>query len=282
MRSVPLTIGAIVFALVCWLAPAAYAADAEMDARIARLSALLRNDSSFKVRAYAARQLGALSAIGGKRDPRAIAALHDGLRDEDAVVRAVAADALGKHDAAEALQMLEKLAKADENELVRRAAASTIARLRQVGSPRDTALDARPPKDETSTPRSRRPHRVELGTVELEGAAVLATAVTDAIEALLEPHRPAMFPRESPDVRLELRVTRVAAKSPVSGGVGLAFEAHCVLVDLPGAQLRRASNATATAHTTKRSSGAIASLEKELALKAATRAVTEALAMLDE
>lgn len=272
MGRVPFTICAIVLAIVCAGAPAAYAADAEMDARIARLSALLRNDSSFKVRAYAARQLGALSAIGGKKDPRAIAALNDGLRDEDPVVRAVAADALGKHDAADALQMLEKLAKADENELVRRAAASTIARLRQIASPRD----------ETSAPRPRRVHRVELGTVELEGTAFLVAAVTDAIEALIEPHRPAMFPRESPDVRLEVRVTRVQAKPPPAGGVGLAFEAHCVLVDLPGAQLRRASNATASAHTTKRGSSAIASLEKELALKAATRAVTEALAMLDE
>lgn len=248
----------------------AYAADAEMEARISRLASLLRTDSSFKVRAYAARQLGLISGLGAKHDPRVIAALVDGLSDRDPVVRALAADSIGRHDAAELMQSLEKLARTDENDLVRQATSSAIARLRHVVV-----------ADQREAPRAKRLQRVELGRVQLDGGAPLQQAITDAIEELIEPHRPAMFPREDPDVRLELVITRAPSKLDAQG-VGLAFEAHCVLVELPGARLRRASNATASAHTTKRGSSAIASLEKELALKAATRAVTEALAMLDE
>src|SRR5689334_4144824 len=106
----------IVFSIVSMCVDTyAYAADAEMDARITRLASLLRTDSSFKVRAYAARQLGALSSLGAKHDARVIAALIDGLSDRDPVVRALAADSIGRHDASELLQSLEKLGRSDEN-----------------------------------------------------------------------------------------------------------------------------------------------------------------------
>src|SRR5688572_16893558 len=261
----PLSFTAAV-AIVCLAAPTAFAADAESEARISRLTSLLRQDASFKVRAYAARQLGALAGLGAYHHVRIVASLKDALTDDDPVVRAVAADSLARHGAVEALPELERMSRTEEVEVAQKASAAAAARLRNVASPEPV--------------RHKKAQRVELGRVELEGGAPLTQVITDVIEELIEPHRPAMFPRESPDVRLEVLVKRVSPKLD-SRGVGLAYEARVVMLQLPGAQLRRASNATATAHTTKRGSGALNALEKELAVKAATRAVTEALAMLD-
>jgi hypothetical protein len=255
----------IVFACLAITRISAHAADADTEARISRLAALLATDASFKVRAYAARQLGTFASIGAKKHPEITRALSAALRDTDPIVRAIAADALGKHEATSAIKDLEKLARTDESDVVRRSSAEALKRLQQ-----NTEVV---PVVETSMPRMRRAQRVELGRVELDAGSPLLGAITDAVEALIEPHRPAMFPRESPDVRFEVVVKRVAP---------LVFEARVLVMQLPGAHLRQASNAKASAKTTSRSARAISKIERELALTATTRAVTEALAMLDD
>lgn len=208
-----------------------------------------------------------MSGLGAKQHPAVVRALLSALRDTDPIVRAIAADALGKHDATDSIADLERLAAGDTSEIVRRSSSEALARLRHTVA----ALDVKPARVETSAPRSRPPQRVELGRVDA-GSAVLG-AITDAVEALIEPHRPAMFPRELPNVRLEVMVKRVAP---------LVFEARVLVMQLPEAHLRQTSNAKASAQTTKRGARAMMQLERELAVTAATRAVTEALAMLEE
>ncbi len=112
-------------------------------------------------------------------------------------------------------------------------------------------------------------------------APALLDAIKDAIDDLIEPRRPALWPREDPDVRIDITLVRSEDSSPRVHNI--RYEARVVVVELPGANLRHASNATATVHAKGRpQESQLKRLEKELALKATTRAVSEALALLDK
>jgi hypothetical protein len=65
------------------------------------------------------------------------------------------------------------------------------------------------------------------------------------------------------------------------GALDIRYDAHVVVIELAGRHLRHASNATATVHVTSRSPQQLRAIEKKTALKATTRAVSDALTLLD-
>lgn len=103
---------------------------------------MLRNGSSFRVRA------GAAVTLGRSADPRHAIALEQALHDQNAAVRAAAAHALGDVGATRSLSALQ-LAANDPNQLVSEQARGSIASIR-LRRPPTRALAAK----ETSVPRS--------------------------------------------------------------------------------------------------------------------------------
>jgi HEAT repeat protein len=260
-------IAALVFSLVG--APVARASDPPHDARLAKLCDLLAHDTSFKVRASAAQRLGNLT-LGSADDERAAArALIEALSDRNEIVRGVAAHAIGQRNVKDARVWLVQLRDHDDNDFVRQSANAAIKTLAGEIAPA--------PKISR-----KKPQKVELGRVNVaHGSPGILDAIKDAIDDLIEPHRPALWPREDADVRID--VTIVRSEDSSSREHNIRYEARVILVQLPGANLRHASNATATVRA--RGANAVQqlkALEKEVALKATTRAVSEALAMLDK
>jgi hypothetical protein len=262
-------------------------------AQVRDLSATLARDPSFKVRASAARKLGDLAESGLRKDPAVITALRAALADRDHIVRAMAVLALKKHAAA--VPDLERLAETDPSPFVRESATKAVQEInagqatRALAGNRDRLGD----RGATSTKRAAtkdntRPQRVELGRVELASktrgterpkpmsASGLLTAITDTIEELIEPRKPAMFPREDPDVRIDVTVYRVDEPSK-----RICYEARVTVVQLPGSNLRHASNARAMTDSSPRSAKAQRDLEQQVALQATKRAVSDVLALLD-
>lgn len=250
---------------------------------IQHLSRLARSDPSFKVRASAARRLGDLSERGAKNHPTVLLALSEALSDKDPIVRAVAAHALAAHGSPSMLAHLDRVRDRDTSELVRSAASKAAETIRA------THREAPDRAEKTR----RHVHRVELGRVLFApGAPVsprsrpdtspdLLEAIRSTVDDLLEPHRPAIFPREEAEVRLDLTVYRIEERNRARSR-SISYEARVLLIQLPGSNLRHASNAKATTRTSNRSEREIRAIERDLALKATTRAVTEALAMLEK
>jgi HEAT repeat protein len=238
-----------------------------IERQIARLTALLRKDSSSKVRAYAAKQLGAISALGAQGNPEAISALLAALEDREPTVRSVAAGSLGKHKDHESLGRLTRLS-ADRDRLVRDSATRAIQEIR--GAP------------PTSAPHDPRLKKIELGKVSFDVAGgrtdhALGGAVEEVVQDLLEPHRPL---RDNAELRLEVVVRRVQA-STRGPRIDVTFEARVLLLELPRKALRHAARATAKMQLGRVDPGYARELEQELAVAATMRAVTEALALLD-
>ena len=260
-------------------------------AQVRDLSATLARDRSFKVRASAARKLGDLAESGLRKDPAIITALRAALADRDHIVRAMAVLALKKHAAG--VSDLERLAESDPSAFVREAATKAVQEINTAQQNRGLAgnRDRLGDRGARSTPRGatkERPQRVELGRVELASktkgterpkplsTSGLLTAITSTIEDLIEPRKPAMFPREDPDVRIDVTVYRVDEPSK-----RICYEARVTVVQLPGSNLRHASNARATTDSSPRSAKAQRDLEQQVALQATKRAVSDVLALLD-
>jgi hypothetical protein len=271
----------------------ARAGDADHDRRIDELCTLLKDDPSFKVRASAARQLGNVTQLSSQDERLATNALRKALFDDAVVVRGFAAHAIGQRGARELIGELQALRLRDDNEFVRTAASNAIDTLksgsRSMSGRRGTSAGSAElsPADRAS----RKKQKVELGQVRFaagpstrwgylnQPGGVLIDAVKNAIEDLIEPRRPAMWPREDPDVRLDVYVVR---SEDSTSAKRISYEARVTVVALPGANLRHASNARATINMTHNAQLKIHEIEKDLALKATTRAVSEALALLDK
>jgi len=244
-----------------------------MDRQTRELTKLLRSGKSFKIRTYAAQKLGKLALQGKRGQPQVIRSLRKGLSDDHALVRGAAARGLGRHRARSALSELSFLAKRDGNRFVRQKAATAIKNIRK-------SMAA---QSEFATRRKNtkgRPMTVEIGKVELgrsTGLSVhnkrrLAQRVKDSAEDQIEPHKPAIFPREKADYRISMHIQRR------SGGRSseVSYEAKVVLTQLPSGNLRHASSAVATAKVRRKT----ASAEEKVALKASGRAISDALDML--
>lgn len=261
------TLGALLSLGFASFAPS-LASAADPEDRLQRLARILADDSSFKIRALAAQRLGATLQPGRHANAAAVRALTEGLEDDHAVVRGVCAQALGGHEDRRTLARLERIATDDTVRTVRVAAKKSADRIRQ-------RLDAK-----RAIVRGHERVTIELGRVVLEREGdteqpeVLARAIRNAIEDRIEPHRPAMMPRESPDIRIDVVVARVTS---APGEREIRFEARVVLIELPGSNLRHASLATASMKATRRRGKKRAELEERLALQAVNRAVDEAL-----
>jgi hypothetical protein len=253
------------------LTPEEIASASELDSRIEKFCLLLKKDPSFKIRALSAKKLSGLANEGAASDPRVIDALTSCLADDNALVRGICIKGLVKHRAHGAVGRLTYLARFDSEDAVKNAAEDAIAELKRQASLRPRAPDHRPRKDGPVT--------VSIGRVEVEPAPGLSTQVAtllqqivrDSIEDQIEPHKPAIFPREDPDLRLDVTIA-----CRVAEGQNLQVEVRVVLVEIPGAHLRHASRAMARTNAKKRSK----QLERDLAIKAASRAVSDALALV--
>jgi HEAT repeat protein len=249
--------------------PAALAVPS-LDGRIEKYARLLASDASFKIRAVAAQKLTTLADEDGLGDPRIVAALTHGLTDDSAIVRGVCVKGLAKHHALGAIGRLTYLAKFDPDDSVQMAAEDSIEAIKRMASVR-----AKPPEHR---PRKSGPITVEIGRVDVEPSPGLTTQVADslrstvrdAVEDQIEPHKPAIFPREDPDLRMDVTVARSRH------GNDIQVEVRVTLVQLPDANLRHASRALARTKT----KSAPTSLDRKLALEAVTRAVSDALAMV--
>ncbi len=234
--------------------------------RAERLARILRDDSSFKIRALAAKRLGALLERDRHPNKTAVRALVDGLADDNEFVRGVCAHALAGHVDRGTKSRLERVATDDSSRAVRVAARKSADRIGK-------HLELR-----RSIAREGRRVKIELGRVELardpSTNADLVHAIRNAIEDRIEPHRPAIMPRESANVRIDVIVARVTSEP---GAAQIGFEARVVLIELPGANLRHASIATASTKGSRRRGKKREELEQRLALQAVNRAVDEAL-----
>ncbi len=242
------------------------------DTRIDRFCRLLRTDHSFKIRALSAKKLGELDDASAQGLPKIVAALTDGLVDDNALVRGLCIKGLVRHRALGAVGRLTYLARFDPEDAVKNAAEDAIAELK-----RQASLH---PRDPEHRPRKHGPVTLSIGSVQVEPtpelsrhvADLLKAIVRDAVEDQIEPHKPAIFPREDPDLRLDVTIA-----CSITSEQNLQVEVRVVLVQLPDAHLRHASRAMArTKHDKRRSN----ELERQLALKAASRAVSDALALV--
>lgn len=249
-------------------------ADTILDSRIQKYGRLVRTDRSFKIRALAARKLSALADQGVRGDPRIIGTLTAGLQDENALVRGMCIKGLTKHRAHGAAGRLTYLARFDPEDAVKNAAADAIEILKRHARVR--------PKRPTHRPSNAGPITVSLGRVVVEDAPdltgpnknVLRQTVRDAVEHQIQPHKPAIFPGQDSDLRLDVTVSRRVAE----GTGDIQVEVRVVLVQMPEKHLRHTSRALArTKAKQKRPSS---SLETQLALKALSRAVSDALALV--
>lgn len=242
-------------------------AGSDLRARIDKLARIVQTDSSFKLRALAARRLGAIASTGGRRDPTVVRALVVCLEDRNEVVRAVCAQSLGEHGDPGSQSALVRASRTDDSKLVRSAALKATSKI-EAASVRLVA-----------TRRTRRLTvklgRIEVGVPRAEGNDLLQRIRT-AIEDRIEPHRPAVMPRENPDLRIDVVVQRL----PTSAGPNIGFEARALLVELPGSNLRHASQATATTKNQRKSRRKMAALEERVALEAVNRAVDDVLVSL--
>jgi hypothetical protein len=237
-------------------------------ARVQQLDRRLRTDPAFKIRVLAARKLGDLRPGTGPDQAQAGEALRYGLGDPHPMVRAMAARSLARLRVEAARPELLRLAAHDPAAAVRREAQRAAAALVD-RAPRPAAAPTRPP-------------RIALGTVsvrpdphlEQDRQAALTARISDAVEDRLDPHRPALFPRESADYRLDVVVTRQAGGP---GGGEVAFEVRVVLVSMPQAHLRHSARAVARGHAERARRARRAVLEEEVALSAVAAAVDEAV-----
>jgi hypothetical protein len=250
----------------------AFASSPDHASRIESFSRLLRNDPAFKIRALAAKKLSGLADEGARSDPRIIDALTACLTDDNAVVRGLCIKGLVKHRSHASVGKLTYLARFDPEDAVKNAAEDGIAELK-----RQASLHPREPEHR---PRKAGPLTLSIGKVEIDPSPGLSTQVAsllkqivrDSIEDQIEPHKPAIFPREDPDLRLD-----VAIGCHLTDGQNLQVEVRVTLVEIPGAHLRHASRAMARTKNTKTRSK---DLERQLAVKAASRAVSDALALV--
>ena len=244
----------------------------DLGSRIESFSRLLRNDPSFKIRALSAKKLATLADQGARSDPRIIGALTSCLTDDNAVVRGLCIKGLVKHRSHASVGKLTYLARFDPEDAVKNAAEDAIAELKRQASLR--------PREPQHRPRKTGPLTLSVGKVEVEQTPGLSTQVADllrqivrdSIEDQIEPHKPAIFPREDPDLRLD-----VAIACHLTDGQNLQVEVRVTLVEIPGAHLRHASRAMARTKNAKKRSK---DLERQLAVKAASRAVSDALALV--
>lgn len=246
----------------------------KLDRRIAKFAHLVKEDRSFKIRALAAKKLGELAQAGARGDRRIVSALIACLEDDNGIVRGMCVRALSRHRALSAVGRLTYVARFDPEDAVKNAAEDAIAELK-----RQASLHRRRPKHR---PRKRGPVTVAVGRVDVEDspnlsrqiANLLRQTVRDAVEDQIEPHKPAIFPREDPDLRLDVTIARKVA----DGSGDLQVEVRVVLMQMPEAHLRHASRALA--RTKQGRAHASVALEKKLALKAVSRAVSDALALV--
>jgi hypothetical protein len=250
----------------------AFASGDDLNSRIEKFSRLLRNDPSYKIRALSAKKISSMANEGARGDRRLIEALTACLVDDNALVRGICVKGLVKHGAHGSVGRLTYLARFDTEDAVKNAAEDAIAELKRQATVRD--------EEPAHRPRRGGPITVSMGRVEVENAPGLSTQVAgalkqtvlDAVEDQIEPHKPAIFPREDPDLRMDVTVaTRVTPDQQ------LQVEVRVILVQLPGKHLRHASRALARTKNDKRRSK---ELEHDLALKAASRAVSDAMAMV--
>lgn len=245
----------------------------DLRARIDKFSRLLREDTSFRIRALSAKKLTGMADEGARGDRRVVDALTACLADDVALVRALCIKGLVKHRSSASVGKLTYLARFDPEDAVKNAAEDAIAELKRQATVARTEPQHRP--------RKAGPMTVSVGRVEFESAPGVSTQVAsllkkivrDAVEDQIEPHKPAIFPREDPDLRMDVTIAYRQAEGQL--------EVRVTLVQLPGAHLRHASRAMArTKGGTKKGSSAPSELERQLALKAASRAVSDALALV--
>jgi hypothetical protein len=265
-------IGALLVLAIVGSGRIAVASDEGVDGRIEKFCHLLRNDPSFRIRALSAKKLSGFAAEGMRSDRRIVDALTSCLVDDNALVRGICIKGLVKHRAHGSVGRLTYLARFDSEDAVKNAAEDAIAELKRQASLQNNEPEHRPRKGGAVT--------VSIGRVEVEKseglsapvASFLKDVVRDAVEDQIEPHKPAIFPREDPDLRLDVTVA-----SRITDGSTLQVEVRVILVQLPGAHLRHASRAMARVKNDKRRSK---ELERDLAVKAASRAVSDALALV--
>ncbi|MBK6690348.1 MAG: HEAT repeat domain-containing protein [Deltaproteobacteria bacterium] len=248
-------------------ATSAYGSPAGSEPIRARLLEAIAQDPSIKLRALAAKRLGELSP---ERPDRVVEdALIEALNDHSPLVRAMAARALGERSAQRGRPALMNLAARDSDEVVQDEVSRAIARL-VPSAPAPVQLERR--------------RTVELGQVELsegttaEEAQALQASLRDLVETQLEPHLPALFPREDPGYRLNVRVRR----DRIAGdrGVEIRCEVSVLVVELPNAHLRHAAQARASGTSRGRGPRHLTDLETKVAKEATHVAVREALASL--
>ena len=270
----PIALTALVVASSVVLGTPARSEPDDQPTRIRRFAKILESDRSFKLRALAARRLGAFASQGALRDPKILKALVLGLADPNAVVRGVCAQALGAHRDPSTLADLERSAQDDESRLVRRSARLAADRIRPLARPTNLVVT-----------RHSRPLSVALGRLEIEepsglppdkSASLLASA-KETIEASLAPHQPPPDLAAKPDIRLDVTITRSDTNE---AGEDIRFEARVILVELPHRNLRHASQAIARTKSTVQNAKRRTQLEERVALKAVSRAVEEALTSL--
>lgn len=245
-------------------------ADPSADPIRERLLEALGRDPSIKLRALAAKRLGELAPATA--DPAVEQALVAALGDDASLVRAMAARALAERHVVTARSTLLRLAHQDADRVVREEAERALARLEPVEPP-------------APIPAPRR-RTVELGRVEFaDGESPdpaetesLASSLRDVVETQLEPHLPAIFPREDPGYRLNVRVRRDRVKK--ERGVEIRCEVSVVVLELPSSHLRHAAQARASGTTATRGARHLSDLEAKVAKEATHVAVREALASL--
>ncbi len=193
-----------------------------------------------------------------------VQALQDCLLDPHPLVRGVCASGLGAQNAWTARAHLSKMASEDRQPYPKAMASKALRRLQ-------------PPS------RAQAP-RLKMGRVQMSASASLSgqrhaeleQRASNAIEDRIEPYRPALFPREQADLQIDVNITRRGAPSGPRGQ-SLRFEVRVLLVEVPGAQLRHASEAVASMRSTRRQSH---NAEAKLMLRAVDRAVQEALSLV--
>lgn len=239
----------------------------------ARLILALREDSSVKLRALAAKRL---SEIAPDRLDRTIDdALVLGLDDPAPLVRSMAARSLGVRLATSGVPRLGAIVTQDGDPVVRDEAQRSLLAIR--------AAQTRVPTVAPPAPQRRR--TVELGTIAVDGAELTApelgeleSGVRDLLETQMEPHLPAMFPREDAGYRFDVRVKRMRVRTDRK--IEIRCEVSIVILELPEAHLRHATQAVASGTSKLRGNRQIASLETRVAKEATNAAVKEALAIL--
>jgi hypothetical protein len=262
-------------ALLCAMAWA-NAALAEPDEPIrARLILALKEDSSAKLRALAAKRLGEIESL--RADRSVDQALIESLEDQEPLVRSMAARSLGLRSAVIGLPRLTSIANHDGDAVVRDEATRALAMIRAAEAKR--IADANRP-----APAAHR-NTVELGSIAVDGAELTASevgeleaGVRDLVETTLEPHLPAMFPREDAGYRFDVRVKRNRVKSDRK--IEIRCEVSIVILELPSAHLRHATQAVASGSSKSRGPRQISSLEARVAAEATQAAMKEALALL--